>query len=154
MRPFWFESEDGDTETVNTERYVDVVRQFLAELRRRRDVTMALTWYQQDGATPHTSNLTLDFLRGVFGGRLISRRADHEWSPHSPDLSPLDFFLWGYLKNRVYGTTPTTLEELKNSVTQHIQDISIEICQNVINNFQRRLTACVTRKGAHFEHVF
>jgi len=34
-----------------------------------------------------------------------------EWPPRSPDLSPLDYFLWGHLK-RVYKTKSRKLENL------------------------------------------
>ena len=64
--PFWFENQDGETEMVNKELYVDVVRQFLGELRRRRDVMMAHTWYQQNGATPHTSNFSWNIPSMIF----------------------------------------------------------------------------------------
>ncbi|GBM79642.1 hypothetical protein AVEN_184203-1 [Araneus ventricosus] len=37
--------------------------------------------------------------------------------PCSPDLNPLDFFLWGYIKQRVYATPPPTLQELRNRIT-------------------------------------
>ena len=33
---------------------------------------------------------------------MISLKTDLEWAPYSPDLSPPDFFLLGYLKDRVY----------------------------------------------------
>ncbi len=44
--------------------------------------------------------------------------------PHSPYLSPLDFFLWGYLKNRVYMTAPRNLEELKGNIARKIENIN------------------------------
>ena len=133
--------------------YVEVVRQFIRELKRRQGVSIRQAWFQQDGATPHTSNFALNFLRAVFGNRIISKRAEHEWAPHSPDLNPLDFFLWGYLKDRVYGNSPQTIDELKLSVETHIKRISIQMCRNVIANFSRRIAVCLKRKGAHFEHV-
>ena len=50
--------------------------------------------YQQDGATPHCSNVSLEFLQRYFpGDRLISRCTDNAWPAHSPDLSPVDYFL-------------------------------------------------------------
>ena len=57
---------------------------------------------QQDGAVPHTANAVLEKLTNIFDGRTISLKTEHVWLPHSPDLKPLDFFLWGYLKDRVY----------------------------------------------------
>ena len=130
-----------------------IVRRFIRELKRRQGVSIRQAWFQQDGATPHTSNFALTFLREVFGYRIISRRAEHEWAPHSPDLNPLDFFLWGYLKDRVYGNSPQTLDELKLSVETHTNRISLQMCRNVIANFNRRIAVCLKRKGAHFEHV-
>ena len=45
-------------ETVNTEHYVEVLRNFWTALGRRRGVDRAVQWFQQDGATPQTSNVS------------------------------------------------------------------------------------------------
>src|SRR6476661_2142954 len=55
-------------------------------------------WFQQDGATCHTANETMALLRDKFNGRVISRGNDVNWPPRSCDLTPMDFFLWAYLK--------------------------------------------------------
>ena len=70
-------------------------------------------WFQQDGATPHTAKQTLTWLEDRFHGRIISLKTEQPWPPHSPDLNPPDFFLWGYLKDRVYTSKPWTIQELK-----------------------------------------
>ncbi|GFV26849.1 uncharacterized protein TNCV_3455201 [Trichonephila clavipes] len=56
-------------------------------------------WFQQDGATCHTACATIDLLKDTFGDRLISRFGPVNWPPRSCDLSPLDYFLWGYVKS-------------------------------------------------------
>ena len=67
--------------------------------------------FQQDGAPPHCSNRTLEYLRQYFPGeKLISRRTDNPWPTYSPDLTPPDYFLWGYLKARVSQDNPPTIE--------------------------------------------
>ena len=101
--------------------YVQVLGKFWTALGRRRGVVRALQWFQQDGATPHTSNESLAWLRQRFPDRLISRRCDPEWSPHSPDLNPPDFYLWGYLKDRVFGNNPQTIPDLKAAITAAIK---------------------------------
>jgi hypothetical protein len=53
-------------------------------------------WFQQDGATCHTTHATMGMLEELFGPRIISKGL---WPPRSPDLMPLDFYLWGFLKN-------------------------------------------------------
>ena len=69
--------------------------------------------FQQDGATVHTANESMTIVRNMFPGHLISRFGDVPWPPRSPDLSTCDFFLWGYLKSRVYTHNPRTLNDLK-----------------------------------------
>ncbi|GFV41246.1 uncharacterized protein TNCV_1231611 [Trichonephila clavipes] len=54
---------------------------------------------KKDGATCHTSRATIDLLKGTFGDRLISRFGPVNWPPKSCDLTPLDYFLWGYVKS-------------------------------------------------------
>ena len=59
-------------------------------------------WIQQDGATCHTAEPTLDVLRSVFEDRIISRRADGVWPPRSCDLTSLDYYLWSTVKDKCY----------------------------------------------------
>lgn len=140
--------------TINTERYVQVLGKFWTALGRRRGVVRDLQWFQQDGATPHTSNESLAWLQHRFPDRLISRRCDPEWSPHSPDLNAPDFYLWGYLKDRVYGNNPQTIPDLKAAITAAIRAIPREECRRVIENFARRIQVCLQHRGAHLEHIF
>ena len=53
---FWFEDDNEQSVTINTEWYVQVLGKFWTALGRRRGVIRALQWFQQDGATPNTSN--------------------------------------------------------------------------------------------------
>ena len=82
------------------------------------------TWLQQDGATPHTSKTSLLRVREIFPGKLISRRGDINWPPRSPDLAPMDVFLWGYLKPKVYANKPTFLAHLKENIRHQMADIT------------------------------
>ena len=130
-----------------------MVKKFWAALGRRRGVTRDEQWFQQDGATPYTSNDSLAYLRNRFPNRLISRRCAVEWAPHSPDLNPPDFYLWGFLKDNVYQGNPQTIEELKTAITAKIRAIPKEDCVKVINNFARRVQDCLQRNGGHLEHI-
>ncbi len=151
--PYWFEDENEKAVTVNTERYLVVTRKFWNTLGRRRGITRDEQWFQQDGATPHTSNRALEWLRERFGDRLISRRCEIEWAPHSPDLNPPDFYLWGYLKDHVYENNPQTIGDLKTAIAARIRAIPTEECVRVIDNFARRLQVCLQRRGGHLEHI-
>ena len=73
-----FEDDDEHAMTVNTERYLQILRKFWAALGQPRRVVRAEQWFLQDGATPHTSNDSLNWLRQLFPDRLISWRCDSE----------------------------------------------------------------------------
>ncbi|EFN87845.1 hypothetical protein EAI_10117, partial [Harpegnathos saltator] len=68
-------------------------------------------WFQQDGAQPHYGRIVRNYLNDTFLNRWIGRRGTIEWPPRSPDIAPLDFFLWGTIKNKVYFTKPRNLDE-------------------------------------------
>ena len=68
---------------------------------------------KQDGATAHTSRVSMSVLRERFPERLISIRGDLEWPARSPDLSPCDFFFVGIFKSTCLRQPPTKPRELK-----------------------------------------
>jgi hypothetical protein len=69
-------------------------------------------FFQQDGAPPHYANTVKAFLSQQFPGKRIGRRGPIAWPPRSPDLTPLDFFLWGYIRDLVYQTKVQDVAEL------------------------------------------
>ena len=71
----------------------------------------------------------------------------------SPDLSPLDFYLWGFLKSRVYKDNPQSIPELKQAIVDSTRRIPREQVIKVIDNFVKRVKTCRQRGGAHIEHV-
>ena len=44
-----------------------------------------------------------------------------EWLPRSPDLTLCDYFLWGYLKDKVYRTPPQNIDDLRNKIQQEAE---------------------------------
>ncbi|GFW58547.1 transposable element Tc3 transposase [Trichonephila clavipes] len=96
-------------------------------------------WFQQDGATCHTARTTIDLLKDTFGDRLISRFGPVNWPPRSCDLTPLDYFLWGYVKSLVYADKPQTLDHLEDNIRRVIADIRPQMLENVIENWTSRL---------------
>ena len=64
--PFWFVDDNEQCVTINTERYVQVLGKFWTALGRWREVVRVLRWFQQDGATPHTSKESLAWLQQCF----------------------------------------------------------------------------------------
>ncbi|GFV71550.1 putative LOC100569746 [Trichonephila clavipes] len=80
-------------------------------------------WFQQDGATCHTARATIYLLKDTFGDRLISCFGPVNWPPRSCDLTPLDYFLWGYVKALIYADKPQTPDHLEDNNRRVVDDI-------------------------------
>lgn len=109
--------------------------------------------FQQDGAPPHYTLLVRQYLNGTFPERWIGRRGFIEWPARSPDLSPLDYFLWGHLKTKIYATKVESLEDLRNRIVNECHQITPNILNNVRRHFEQRLYYCMEVNGEHFEHL-
>ena len=84
---------------------------------------------------------------------VIPRRGDVNWPPRSSDLTPLDFFLWGFLKSQVNANKPQSTDALKVNITKTIGQIQPDLCGRVIENWTSRIRATVTSRGGHLNDV-
>ncbi|GFV59390.1 uncharacterized protein TNCV_4633661 [Trichonephila clavipes] len=110
-------------------------------------------WFQQDGAICHTARATIDLLKDTFGDRLISRFGPVNWPPRSCDLTPLDYFLWGYVKSLVYADTPQTLDHLEDNIRRVIADIRPQMLEKVIENWMSRLDYIRASRGSPMPEI-
>ena len=86
-------------------------------------------WFQQDDATYHTAEATLDVLRSVFEDRIISRKADVFWPPRCCNLTPLDYYLRGYADQ------PDIIQYLEDNIRKAISKIQLHTIDNVLKNW-------------------
>ena len=107
---FFFENKQDEAVTVNGYRYRAMLKEFLCTKIEEQDVGNIL--FQQDGAMCHTVEVILDVFRALFEDRIISRRADVVWPPHSFDLTSLNYYLWGAVKDKCYADKPETIDAL------------------------------------------
>ncbi|CAK9799243.1 Transposable element Tc3 transposase [Anthophora plagiata] len=149
--PFFFENEQGNAVTVSGDRYRAMLSNFLFPKIEEDDIDDI--WFQQDGATCHTANVTIDLLRTVFENRIISRNADVNWPPRSCDLTPLDFFLWGAVKDKCYAKHPETIDDLKHEIEVAIDEIEAQTIENVLKNWTDRMEYCKASRGSHLNDV-
>ena len=77
---------------------------------------------------------TLDVLRPVFEDRILSHRADIVWPPQIYDLTLLDYYLWGAVKNKCYADKPETIDALKDNIREAIGEIQLHTIDNVLKN--------------------
>lgn len=148
---YFFENEAGKTVTVNGERYRSMLTNFLWS--QIKNLNLNDVYFQQDGATCHTSHETIEMLQQKFPGRVISRFGDINYPPRSCDLTPLDFFLWGFVKDKVYYNAPETTATLKNNIREVIGEIKPELCKIVMGNFIKRISLCSKLRGGHLPDI-
>ena len=63
------------------------------------------------------------------------------------------FFLWGYLKAKVYARRPGTIEQLKEAIRQEVAAIPPAMTRKAMDNFRERLQHCVINNGRHLSNV-
>ena len=80
MGSFYLENEQGMAVTVNGDRYRVMLNKFLFIKIEEEDI-------QEENATCHTAEATLDVLRLVFEARIASSRADVGWPPQRCHLT-------------------------------------------------------------------
>ncbi|GFW04336.1 transposable element Tc3 transposase [Trichonephila clavipes] len=110
-------------------------------------------WFQQDGATCHTARATIDLLKDTLGDHLISRFGPVSWPPRSCDLTPLDYFLRGYVKSLVYADQQQTLDHLEDNISRVIANIRPQMLEKVIENWTSRLDYIRASRGSPMPEI-
>ncbi|GFS79506.1 DUF4817 domain-containing protein [Trichonephila clavipes] len=149
--PHFFKNDEGHNVTVNGDRYRAMITNFFIPELNNHDVQEL--WFQQDGATCHTARATIDLLKDTFGDRLISRFGPVNWPPRSCDLTPLDYFLWGYVTSLVYADKPQTLDHLQDNIRRVIADIRPQMLEKVIGNWTSRLDYIRASRGSPMPEI-
>ncbi|GFW50989.1 putative transposable element [Trichonephila clavipes] len=149
--PYCFKTEEGHNITVHGDRYRAMIINFFIPELNNHDVQEL--WFQQDGATCHTARATIDLLKDTFGDRLISRFGPVNWPPRSCDLTPLDYFLWGYVKSLVYADKLQTPDHLEDNIRRVIADIRPQMLEKVIENWTSRLDYIRASRGSHMPEI-
>ena len=99
--------------------------------------------FQQDGAKAHTANKSLLAFEN-WGIRIIQ---PCHWPPNSPDLNPLDYFVWNEVAKRMPKKKFSNRQQLESSVKKAIKEIPLEMVQESIKKFLPRVLAVEKNLG-------
>lgn len=142
--------------SLNGEKYLNLltndVENYLDNLPLRQ--YNEIIWHQ-DGAPPHNVLPVVNYLNGKYE-TWIGRAGPIGWPPNSPDLTPLDSFLWGFLQNKVYETPVQDIEVLRNRIIETIQETNennAHFIVNSINKIESDYTKCLEINGGHIEQL-
>ena len=133
--------------TITTAAYMEIFNNFVNQLDNEE---LSIGYFQQDGPTSHTSHASIAEIQSFSGDRVISKGL---WPQRSPDLTPPDYFLWGYLKGTVYQNKPRTIDALKANITEGIQAVTADVLARNFQNMARRVQSCLDANGGHFQHM-
>jgi len=75
------------------------------------------------------------------------------WPPNSPDMNPVDYKVWGVMQQRVYECRVNSVNELKLRLVEVWKGLQQNVIDAAINEWKKRLRACVRADGQHFEHL-
>ena len=84
---------------------------------------------------------------------LVNMGGPFEWPARSTDLSSMDFFLWGVLKDMVYKEKPQIIPDIRRVIADKIATatIDMELCQKVCYSVAAQLVSCIKHNGEQFE---
>ncbi|GFW84899.1 putative transposable element [Trichonephila clavipes] len=147
----FFKNDEGHNVTVNGDRYRAMINNFFIPELNNHDVQEL--WFQKDGTICNIARATIDFLKDTFGDHLISRFGPVNWPPRWRDLTPLDYFWWGYVKSLVYADKPQTLAHLEDNIIRVIADIRPQMLEKVFENCTSRLDYIRASRGSPMPEV-
>lgn len=146
--PFIF---DGN---LNGEIYLNFLQHELPILLEGIDLaTRKDMFFQHDGCPAHFAASVREYLDAAYPGRWIGRGSIFPWPARSPDLTCLDFYLWGRIKDLVFQTRPTTRADMINRITVAIRSISTAEVEAAVLSTRQRLQLCIDNDGRQFEHL-
>jgi hypothetical protein len=137
---------------LNAENYAELLLHNLEDLLDNVPLQHLPQWFQHDGAPAHFARNVRDILHHMYPNQWIGRGGPIHWPARSPDLTPLDFFLWGHMQNYIYSEPIATLEELDGKMVKAIATITPEMLQNT-RSLIRRANFCIEMHGGHFEQL-
>lgn len=141
-------------ERVNGQVYENFLREDLPGLLE--DLPMNLIqnmWWMQDGAPGHRAHGSVGFLNEIFPQRWIGLGGPMFWPPYSPDLTPLDFFLWGFVKDYVYARNPRNRNDCERLIRTAFQQVTVPMLTRTRDSLQQRIQLCTELLGSHFENI-
>ena len=144
--PFFF---DGKTVTQNN--FLKMLNEKIIPEIKERPPRLGTVRFQLDGAPPHWGLSVRDCLNQEFPEKWIGRGGPIPWPARSPDLTPLDFFLWGYVKTKVFTTEVRGIDHLKQRIEQAVATITPAMLVNTWGEMRKRLLKLKENGGRHVE---
>lgn len=139
---------------LNGAAYLDFWTHVLPNLLQQQNVTVRGMYYQHDGAPAHFSHNVTEHLNNQFPGHWIGRGGPIAWPARSPDLTVLDYFLWGHMKSIVYEEPINSREHLIERINLACERIreTPDMIRKSVGHLVQRARLCLEEDGGIFEN--
>ena len=127
---------------VNADVYLDVLRNTVKPWMDKVAGDRPYIW-QQDGALAHTTKKVQEWCENSFPYFW----AKDVWPSSSPDLNPLDFFVWGVAESDTNRSPHNTKQSLINSIMEVFANFNREAVVSACSRVRPRLEEVVAANG-------
>ena len=134
-----------------SERVLQVVYKRIAKIYSNNDIKKV--WFHQDKASSHFSKRTLKTLDQLKRTHGINYIPKHDIPVKSPDIAPMDFCVFGLLKQALWKHHPKDLDELWKLTQREWRKIPMTRIRNALMSWKYRCRLVVKRSGRHIENV-
>lgn len=145
--PYFYE------ESVNGQSYLQMLNEFVFPRIDQLPNNIRL-YFMHDGAPAHFDQTVRRRLSERFRNQFIGRGAPIQYPPRSPDLTPMDYAIWGIVKNNVYSRNPSNLNELRQFIIEEFEILNnnLDLLTRIVNSVNDRPWLCIVANGFQFEH--
>ena len=114
-------------------------------------ISLQIYGSSKTGATAHTLVIARYWLKSLFEDKVISHRTSFPWPARFPDHSHLDFFLWSYVKEQMFSTRPSSINDLKIAVREALTQIDQDTLATVTANFEKHVELCIQKQVGRYK---
>lgn len=137
------------TGAITSENYKQTLQTFVSELHRISSSNEHPILVQDD-CNLHSNAEVAEFLEKEFPNHWIGAGSKYaKWPHHSSDLSPINYFLWGYIKSRIYKTSieDGDVDELKKRIEAAFKNVTPDLLEEAVEEYKTRLERVVKTHG-------
>lgn len=103
--------------------------------------------FQQDSAPSHKAMATQDWMAENFHDHITPNL----WPPSSPDLNPLDYYVWGVVEREINKHPHNTISSLKDAITTTMANMNKEHLIRACSRFRPRIEEVIAANGDFIE---
>lgn len=135
-------------------RFLDFLRDELPPLLENVPLELRRGMYlQMDGCPAHYAAIVRQFLDETYPNHWIGRRGPIAWPARSPDMTPLDYYLWGHMKQQIYSQPINTQAELQDRIINCAAGLDPDMIRRATLQIIYRAQLCLQQRGNHFENL-